>query len=334
MEDKLNFFLEKLRSLPECNNDDFYRFADYIEIKCLANIDGTYSQKEFLDDAIGRAEDLGEGDFEENQKTKKLPNAKKNDRWALIATDSFRVIESRIKLFGEFYPFYLTDNKKSLGLKDNLEKEKIYVFLLLCSDLKYTLKFKKELTSSFEKASLDVMINLFPKGEFKLFGSSNTEDGEDTEWKSDKLWDKLEWLSGFLNEELRIKKEKISVYDKGDRGIDLIGKIPVGDNLTHFTIFFAQCACSPNDWVIKQDSMKFDAWYEIINLSTDPNYMMFIPQSYRDSQDNWHDRTKIRRTNLFDRWRIIHNLEDKEAYKAYTAYPIVEKILTTKESTY
>lgn len=334
MEEKLNFFLQKLRTLPECRNDDYYRIADYMEIKCLVNKDGEYSQKEFIDDAKGRADDLGEGDFEDNQAAKKLSKAEKNDKWESIATDSFRVIESRIKLFGEFYPFCLTENKKAIKLKEPLDKEEFYVFLLLCSDLKYTLKFKKELTSSFEIASRDVMTNLLPNGEIRLFGSSNTEEGEDSEWKSDKLWDKLEWLAGFLNETLKIKEEDLSVYDKGDRGIDLIGKIPVGDNLTHFPYFFAQCACSPTEWIVKQDSMKFDSWYELITMSTDPNYMMFIPQSFRDSQDNWHDRTKIKRTNLFDRWRIIQNTEDKEAYKAYTAYPIVERILALKESTY
>lgn len=333
MEEKVKFFLQKLRTLPECRNDDFYRIADYIELKCLANIDGSYSHKEFLDDARQRADDLGEGDFEDNQEIKKLPKAQKNDKWESIATDSFRVIESRIKLFGDLYPFTLTENKKSLTLKENLDKEQVYVFLLLCSDLKYTLKFKKELTSSFELASLEVMVSLFPNGEIRLFGSSNTEE-EDTEWKSDKLWDKLEWMEGFLNEKLKISKEQISVYDKGDRGIDIIGKVPIGDGLSHIPILFAQCACSPKDWIVKQDSMKFDSWYELITMSTNPNYLMFIPQSFRDSKGDWHDRTKIKRTNVFDRYRILRNMKSQDKFKKYTAYPVVEKILTIKESAF
>ncbi len=333
MEEKVNFFLQKLRTLPECRNDEFYRLADYIELKCLANIDGSYSHKEFLDDSCQRADDLGEGDFENNQEIKKLPKAQKNDKWESIAADSFRVIESRINLFGDLYPFTLTPNKKAINLKENIDKEQVYIFLLLCSDLKYTLKFKKELTSSFELVSLEVMTKIFPNGEIHLFGSSNTED-EDTEWKSNKLWDKLEWMEVFLNEKLKISKDQISKHDMGDRGIDIIGKIPIGDKLSHIPLLFAQCACSPKDWIVKQDSMKFDSWYELITMSTDPNYLMFIPQSYRDSKGEWHDRTKIKRTNVFDRYRILKNTENHEAFKKFTAYPILETMLIKKESTF
>lgn len=334
MEEKVNFFLQKLKELPECRNDDFYRLADYIELKCLVNPDGSYSQKEFIDDAIQRAEDLGEGDFEANKDIKKLPNAKKKDKWEKIANDSFRVIESRINLFKEDYPFALTENKKSIQLKEDYKSKFLYILLLLCSDLKYTLKFKKELTSSFELASADVIGKLLPNAETRIFGSSNTEEEEDKEWKSDKLWDKLKWLESFLVEKLKITEQDLSQYDKGDRGIDIVSKIPSGDNLTHLQIFFAQCACSPKDWVVKQDSMKFDSWYELINLSTTPNYLMFIPQSFRDSTGDWHDRTRIKRTILFDRYRIIKNFTKPDKSKDYTSYPIVEKIMEIKESVY
>jgi hypothetical protein len=333
MREKLNFFLQKLRTLPECRNDEYYRFADYIELKCLASLDGSYSHKEFIDDARQRTDDLGEGDFEGNQNEKNLEKAEKNDKWESRADDSFRIIESRIIQFGDLYPFYLTDNKKALKLKETLNDEKMYIFLLLCSDLKYTIKFKKELTSSFESISLGSMKKLFPNGDIHLFGSSNTEDGE-VEWASAKLWDKLVWLGGFLNEKLNITEEELLPYDKGDRGIDIVGKIPVGDGLTNMPILFAQCACSPKDWVTKQHTISYSAWKQLITLSTDPNYLMFIPQSYRDSKGDWHDKTKIHSTVLFDRQRILSNFRDNDSFKKYTAFPVVENILTLKESTF
>ncbi|NQZ77388.1 MAG: hypothetical protein HRT61_15000 [Ekhidna sp.] len=333
MKEKLEYFVKKLGKLPDCRNDDFYRLADYIELKCLVNKDGEYSIAEFVDDASQRTEDLGEGDFEDNKETKKLSKSQKNDKWETIAKDTFRVIESRVKVYDENYPFELTENRRGIVLKKSLESCELYLFLLLCSDLRYTLKFKKELTSSFELACLEVWRRLFPNSEVRLFGSSNTEE-EDSEWKSDKLWDKLSWMETFLAEKLRIEKDEISKYDKGDRGLDLVGKVTLEDNLSNFPILFGQCACSPKDWVKKQHSMKFDAWDGLISLSTYPNCFMFIPQSFRNAKGEWHDRTQIHKTVLVDRHRIISNFENTEVFNNLSSKPVLDAIVQTKESVF
>ena len=88
-------------------------------------------------------------------------------------------------------------------------KKQSHLFLLFCANLKYTIKFKKkQLTSSFESASVEVLKSIFPYNtEMKVFGSSNTEDKSD-EWKSNKLWDKLQWLANFMNVNLLVKKRR------------------------------------------------------------------------------------------------------------------------------
>jgi len=333
MEEKIKNFLNNLRKLPRCTNDEHYRFADYMELKCLVNVDGEYSQSEFIDDAKQRAEDLGEGDFEENKKIKKLPNSEKNDKWNLIATDTFRVISNRIFQFGKDYPFKLSQNGKVIVLNENYEENLSYIFLLLCSDLRYTLKFKRELTSSFEALSKEVMKEVLPNAEVHLFGSSNTEDGS-TEWTSQKLWHKLQWLEGFLKEKLNVYEKQFSVHDKGDRGLDIVGKIPFNDDLTNFTIIFAQCACSPHDWSQKQSDMSASAWRELISLRTQPNYFMFIPQSFRSSTGNWHDRTKFRETVILDRYRILGNWKNRDLLKSWTVFPVLKEILESRETVF
>ena len=333
MQEKFKFFLEKLRSLPECRNDEFYRLADYIELKCLVHLDGQYSLAEFVDDATGRATDLGEGDFEDNVETNKLPNAQRNDKWETIAQDSFRVIKSRISLFGDFYPFILSENHRAVILKESTEKVKLYIFLLLCSNLKYSIKFKGDLTSSFESACLEVCKRILPKADLHLFGSSNSEVSK-TEWKSTKLWDKLKWMEDFLKEELRINEDDISKYDKGDRGIDIIGKSTLGDGLTNFPIYFGQCACSPKQWPEKQESMKDDSWFELIRLSSKPNCFMFIPHSYRNATGEWHDRTKFKRTAIFDRFRILKNMGGSDTLSKLSSSALINEMINIKESTF
>jgi hypothetical protein len=328
---KIDYYRERLRVLPNCRNDDFYRLADYFELKCFASIDGIYSIKEFIDDALQRTSDLGEGDFEDNKKT--TGNSAKFDKWERISEDVIRVVESRLNLFKDSYPFKLTKEKKALELKEiNSFRLELYIFLLLSSSLRYTSKFQTELTSSFEIVSLGALKNMLPKDAVcELFGSSNV-DGFENDFDSSKLWDKLQWLKTFLNEELRITEDQVSKYDKGDKGMDLVAKLDFKDNLSHFLIYFAQCACSPKDWVSKQHSIKDDSWQPLIALSTKPNEMIFIPQSFRDAKGCWHDEASIHRTNLIDRYRIMARFNDEDLFKSLSSYKIINDLRVTKES--
>ncbi len=333
MKEKIDYFLKKLNTLPRCKIDEYYRWADYIELKCLTNKDGFYSQNDFTDDIVQPYEDLGEGDLEDLQNTKKLTKPEKKDKWDQIAKDSFRVIESRVNLFDEYYPYSLTENNLAINFKKDISiNEKLYLFLLLCSNLRYTIKFKKELTGCFEKACKEVVEKILPNNsEVHLFGSSNTEN-QSTRWKSAKLWDKLIWLSEFLGEEVRVEEKEISKYDTGDRGIDIVGKTFLGDKLSSFPIYFAQCACSPKEWPVKQASIKGDKWDRLISLATYPNYLMFIPQSFRDSTGDWHDRTNIHKTIMFDRYRILKNFINKTRFNKFSSYKIIEEIISNKAS--
>jgi len=334
MEKKLADYLFKLKKLPNCNKEDLYRWADFIELKCLANKDGFYSVADFIDDAKPRSEDLREGDYEETEKEieKKISKAEKNDKWEILAKEALKIISFRVKTFEEFYPFTITDNLLAIELKDEIkEKHKEYIFLLLCSNLQYSIKFKKELTSSFENFSKDVIKKFLPKKAIiKVFGSSNTED-DDEDVKASKFWDKLKFLEEFLKETLIIKKDDISKYNKGDGGLDLLAKIPIGDENTHFPIIFGQCTCSPKDWITKQSSIKVDVWRQLITLKTIPQYFMFIPHSFRDLQGNWFDRTKIHETVMLDRERLLLNFSKRKKFKKYTSFEVIENIINVKE---
>lgn len=331
MDGDLKKFSNNLQKLPACNNSDYYRWADYFELKAIANSDGFYSKSDFTNEEPKRADDLGEGDFEENKEIKELPNSKKNDRWEQIADDIFRNIETRVKMFGNFYPFEIS--KTGVGLQYNGAtsiQHEYYIFLLYCSNLAYT-GHTPQLTSSFEKVCEAVLSKILsPNADVMLFGSSNI----DNEWKTTKLWDKLTWLSEFLKADLLAKEDDIGKYDKGDRGLDLVARVAFDDGISQFPTYFGQCACSPDQWQSKQLSIHPAAWASLLNLNNLPAQMIFIPQSFRNSQGNWHDKHDISQSILIDRYRILKHMIDEDTFKKLSAYPIMNKLLTFKESSF
>lgn len=333
---KLNKYLEKLKKSPNCNKEDLYKWADYIELKCIANKDGFYSFSDFIDDIRPRAEDLGEGDFEdtERERRKGLSNAQKNDKWETLGKEVLKIVSVRTKVFAEFYPFDITENNLAITFREKIEiNQKVYIFLLLSANLQYSTEFLNLLTGSFEYMCGEVLKSFLPeKAEIKIFASSNTEDEKPWKVKISKFWDKLLFLESFLKEELKIKESDISKYNKGDGGLDIVAKLSSCDDQSHFPIYFAQCACSGDDWIEKQAEIKKDAWSQIISLKTIPTYYMFIPQSYRDSKGDWFSQYKIRETILIDRQRMIYNFKEIKEFENYKSFEIVNMIVNSKES--
>src|SRR5690606_8742105 len=171
MEEKLQSFLEELKKLPRCKNDEYYRFADYFELKCISNIDRIFSQADFIDSAKERTRDLGEGDTDNNHTDLRiLASPEVDDKWERISRNTFQVLESRASRFSDFYPFQLSADGRSITLKQLLtNRHHLYIFLLCCANLKYTSKFKSELTSSFELLSKNSIEKMYPNAEVHLF---------------------------------------------------------------------------------------------------------------------------------------------------------------------
>lgn len=207
--------------------------------------------------------------------------------------------------------------------------------MLLSANLQYSGGFTTQLTGTFEFVSRYVLKSFLPKrAKVKLFASSNTEKTEKWVVGASKFWDKLKYLETFLKGNIRITEDQLSKYDKGDGGLDLVAMIPSGDNENHFPIVFAQCACSPTEWITKQHSTSPSEWNPMMVFATLPQRFMFIPQNYRDAQDSWFSSHKIKETILMDRQRIIHNFKKMNKFKGYNSYNIVEQIINKKESVF
>jgi len=322
--------IKKLGKIPSKSKKDFHYWADYIEILCLINKDGIISQSDFID-RLKKERDLE--DSEDYDKTEK--NSKKNEKANLFAEDCFKLLDSRITTFKNYYPFTLSEDSKSLYTKTSIDlKQKIYLFLLMSSNLGYFEKFNTELTSSFELLSLGALKNILPPNNSKsfIFGSSNIEKIKNEKVRNDTFWKKLQHLATTLKEKVNILEEDLSKYNKGDGGLDLVAWIDLGDNNRHFPIFFCQCACTP-EWNSKQNSSKFDRWNNFMSFATYPQNIIFIPFAFRSANGDWHEEYLIEKTIVFDRQRLLHNFQAYESdFLTYTSNDVIQQILTQKES--
>ena len=324
-------FLKKLQKPPKKAKKDFHYWADYIELLCLINQDGVFSQNDFIDRIKSTNRELEDSeDFDGDKK-----NIDENEESDLFAEDCFKILEYRATSFNDYYPFTLSDSKKNIHIVNPLsDKHKIYLFLLFSSNLGYFNESKSELTSSFERLSFEALNNILPSPNSKryLLGSSNIEKIVDEEQKISSFWDKLNLLATNIKENVTIKKEAFSKYHKGDGGLDIVGWIELGDSNPHFPLFFCQCACTP-EWVGKQNSSQYNRWSNFISLSTYPLNLIFIPFSYRSSNGDWHEPYLIEKSILMDRLRLIYNFIPSEAkFKEFESFKVIEKILQQKES--
>lgn len=339
-EEKLSGYLTKLQRTPTSTQAELYKFADFIELKCIANLDGIYAQTDFIDDIRPRAEDLYEvleedGDDEDDEFIEiKGDKAETNTRWSMRASDCYSLFPNRSIVFGEDYPFEIDATGKILSLKADLtDRHKLYIFLLFSANLQYTGDFQPMLTSTFEYLCLEVLRDFVPeRAKMMLFASSNLEDVKDWVVPKKKLWDKLEYLATELRTTVRVSKTEIDDRDSGDGGIDIAAVIPFFDEQSHVPVFIGQCACSPIDWISKQDDIGYNNLNNLFNLKTTPVPFVFIPQSYRLGDGNWFRVKNIRATHLIDRQRILAHFHDIEEFRSYRSHAIVEKLIDQKAS--
>lgn len=98
-----------------------------------------------------------------------LVKSEENDSDEIWIKEKFQICEYRAELLLEDYPFAI--NEKTICLKQDLtEKQKLYILLLLASNLDYLRKLQSILTTDFERISYEVLKNYLPnKANWKKF---------------------------------------------------------------------------------------------------------------------------------------------------------------------
>jgi hypothetical protein len=309
--------LKKLQRLPRQALFDSHHWVDYIELLCLFGLDKEISKADFLQHYQKR-KDIGEAPNDENSEAEEelvgdndeqpSTTAEKKDRAELMIDDWFRHLSYRAGAFGDFYPFYLSRDLDVLHLRRSmLLRHRFYLFFLFSSNLAYFGQHQPTLTKEFEVLSSEVLRSILPDyAEVHIFGA-----GHQTARYSGNLWTKIQKLAKDLKEKTLLSKNDFSPHNYGDKGLDVVGWVPIDDPTPNLLLVFGQCACSPEAWEQKQSSSAASAWSSTITFASRPDNMSFIPFCLRHPDGSWHKAQDIHETILIDRLRFVLLLNDK-----------------------
>jgi hypothetical protein len=328
----MSLLKEKLSDRPKPSDPHIQ--ADYIELLCLTTLDKAISKADILGDYKTEV-DLDVNLTVEGEVSEDDPIASIDDKNTQKVNEYFEHFAYRISAFGEHYPFEIAGSGSILKLKNTVNdvslKQKLYIFLLLASLLKYLhSSVRNNMTSAFESVSSKALEAYLPShAKVQIFGKNTLGEREA---ETHKLIEKIKLLAMDIRESVSIDLEReFRGNNTGDRGLDIVAWIPIDDNSPGLILAFGQCACSLEEWVSKQHSSSFDSWRRIINFTVPPHNMAFIPFCFRDAGGIWWKESDIHSSILFDRLRIIRLLKLQVGKLEHLPYEIIEEILSYNE---
>lgn len=285
---------DKMQNKQNWTRNDYNRWADYIEFKCLCDDFVSISDimDMFTEDDIDNELDRGGGEHHEY-----------SDKLEMLVKDYFRVLKRRSEELGDYYLFHVSEDD-SIHLKLPIEeKHIIYLYFLVCSSISYMDKSDLQLhTHDFESVCKYIMRALVSNNaEVELFGTSKMG----TKYTG-KLRNRIVTLAKDLGGVPSKSLEGDSRFDRipgGDAGLDIVAYFPL-DNAQVIPFSFAQCTCSYEKWKDKQNSIGYEDWRSLIDPLTYYGKYMFVPFSCHDASGKFENVTQIH-TFLIDRIRII-----------------------------
>lgn len=324
--------LKNLSTPPKAGKHDLYRWCDYIELRCLTHIDQRFSRDGFVE-AISENVDtnkgsmINEADADDEEVLAMVGGdedadaAPTNDRHEEHAANCFKHLRWREHVFVDSWPFTLDEHVKEIRLKPELtEAHHFYLSLLLSASLRYVPQKRwRGLTGLFEKASVEVMKQLMPRGaEVHPFGAAETE-----RYKGH-LFDKLTQLTKDVRGSFSLKKAHFAPNDTGDSGLDIVAWHGLGDERTGIPIAFAQCGCTAEGWPKKMLEASPAHLGTHLNTQHPWSTYYFMPldlSTQIDGEMDWHMLSDFSTAIVIDRLRFI---------KLTTIYEIPSKPITAQ----
>jgi len=303
---------------PNVAKEKISYFCDYVELLCLLQNSDILS----ISDIIVRL-DL-KIDLHKKNEIGDL-NSEINDENEEYIYNLFEILKKRAEIFNDIYPFIVTSNYIKMKDVSLSNKEKSYIFLLLCSNLESFKQYQSILTDDFEKFAYMSLKNFFSdKIIIKQFGKNKTSSDY-----IGKLYEKLEKLSQDLNLNIKIPSRKLSKYNSGDGGIDIIAWYRYEEINNDYTmIYLFQCASGKN-WLKKQDET--DKFSNLIDFSQ--NYLikgMIIPFDNRDIDRDFIEEKDITSKLILDRIRLLEYFNYDEIIN-FKSINIVNEIIKYEE---
>lgn len=294
-------------------------YADYVEVISLFSNRNSVSSTDVLD----RLRDEG---YLLRDKNRDEDQGEDNDVKENLIDSIFRELQNRTYLFKNDYPFEILEGDKII-LKANVEnntRQKVYIFLLLASNLSIFGLFNHELTTEFETISYEALKNFLPPK------SIIKEMGVNTQYSGNTI-DKINQLANEIN--IKVDEEAIKQISKKankEKGLDLIGWIPFDDGLPNLLLILCQCACG-KEWYNKlSETGSYENYLRFYRKK--PIHTLFIPYSQINYQEGgFYQSDKIIDTLLFDRKRILNHIEDSSFFDSLNSKLVVDKCIEFEE---
>lgn len=297
------FINSKIDTKPGWSNNEENRWADYIELMCLR--DQIVTPSDLLDI-------WGENDLDNELDRGGEDHLLKSNETEGYIINYFELLKYRQSMCGDYYPFYI-DNELCLSCEDSFtDKQKQYIFLLVCSSIYFMEKTDlHKYTRMFERYCKTIMTMLVPENSIvEIFGTSRDTDAL---FSGKSLRQRIEAIAKHLHLNTTKTFDNTPRFDKskgGDGGIDIVTFLPI-DKAQYIPFAFGQCTCSYDKWKDKQNSISFDDWTRFLEpLAPYPEFM-FVPFPYQNKTGLFDDATSIR-SFLIDRLRIICLLRKKD----------------------
>ncbi len=295
---------------PPRKRDATHLMADFVELLCLANPDGGVG----LDEAVTAVYRGSEFEAERDSETGEDPIAERggdglNDHHLTRGADWFSLMAHRQNSLPSFYPFCVEDGDYVTCEYDLTEHHLLYIFFLLCSNLRVVSRRSRNLfTNNFETISAKAFESYLPGFTVHQFGISRSGGGH----YSNKLAEAIGQLAEYLHERNISEPGQFAKKNSGDGGLDLVAfKHPCeNENLPGSLVCFAQCACGPDNWERKQYESSHGNWKNRINFMHRPANFMFTPVCFRDNDGKWIRKDKIMDSILMDRPRLLQLVDN------------------------
>lgn len=297
--------LNNLESIP--SNDEFL-WADFLEIRAMVHPDKAFSRGDL--DSVMRAQPE---EFNREQSSAK---------WR-FGTDFIR---QRINIFGDSYPFSLSEDGDTLTLEnyDDLENiKKLYLSLLICANIKYIPQATRPIiTRSFEMISLPIFTSLMPRGYYVY---PNWAGGGANARYTGLLIEKYQAIARDIRcETTTFKPRDFKSRDSGDGGIDIVAWHPFGDERDAIPAAFVQCGCSKDEWRHKQLEPSYAKLGSKMPVTHPWASYYFLPQDLRWMDGDWAYKADIGGAILVDRLRLINLARENELIDALPPTPYVD----------
>ncbi len=294
------------RSIPK---QKAYQFADVVELLLSC---GLYSEISRADLESLLVESLLNG--EEAAGAEFITDAELNTREQGYVEDCFDHLYYRQDVFKENYPFTVKDELISLKKTKQSSWQKLYLFLLACSQLgsfENSKGVRNSCARIFTSVSAQALREMLsPKAQVWVF-DANSDDR--------KNFFGTNFRKAFLKLGQDVLREKVhedvlSQEDtSGDGGVDLVGVYPFSDGARSVLAVLGQCAAEQDRWMGKTLQASPPKLQNLISFSHPPANLVFIPLLFRQINGAWAKERAVSSCLLIDRLRLFTCLQSQSA---------------------